>query len=226
MSPMATATVENPWFSWRYVENNLDALVRLTGQHVSLTVQAVLIALVIAVPLALLARGRPAVAGAVLGTSAVLYTVPSLALFGLLAPFTGIGRTTVLIGLVAYAMLVLVRNILVGLQGVPPEVADAANGMGYSGPRRLLAVDLPLALPAIISGVRLATVTTVALVTVGVVVGYGGLGQLMFRGFTSSYRAEIMTATLLCLGIALVADLALLAVGRILTPWARRRAVA
>jgi osmoprotectant transport system permease protein len=154
----------------------------------------------------------------------VLYTVPSLALFGLLAPFTGIGRTTVLIGLVAYAMLVLVRNTLVGLRGVPASVVDAADGMGYSPVRRLLTVELPLALPAIITGVRLATVTTVALVTVGVVVGYGGLGQAMYRGFTSSYRAEIMTAAVLCVAIALVADLLLLALGRLVTPWLRRRA--
>ncbi|MPV36623.1 ABC transporter permease [Georgenia subflava] len=218
-----TAVADNPWISWRYVENNWGTLVDLTGQHVSLTVQAVLIALVLAVPLALLARNRPTLASLLLGGSAVLYTVPSLALFGLLAPFTGIGRVTVLIGLVAYAMLVLVRNTLVGLQGVPADVSDAARGLGYSGTRRLVTVELPLALPAIITGVRLATVTTVALVTVGVVVGYGGLGQLMFRGFNSSYRAEIMTATLLCLAIALAADLVLLLLGRAVTPWLRRR---
>ncbi|UNX56514.1 ABC transporter permease [Georgenia sp. TF02-10] len=216
--PMAA---DNPWLSWRYVEDNWADLVRLTGQHVSLTLQAVAIALVIAVPVALLARSRPALSGALLGTSAVLYTVPSLALFGLLAPVTGIGRTTVLIGLVAYALLVLVRNILVGLRGVPPAVVDAARGLGYSPARRFLTVELPLALPAVLTGVRLATVTTVALVTVGVVVGYGGLGQLMFRGFTSAYRAEIMTATLLCLAIALLADVVLLAVEKALTPWRR-----
>jgi len=220
--PMQTGA-DNPWFSWRYLENNWRTLLDLTGQHVSLTVQAVLIALLIAVPLAVLARGRPALSGTVLGTSAVLYTVPSLALFGLLAPFTGIGRATVLIGLVAYAMLVLVRNTLVGLRGVPAAVVEAADGMGYSRARRLVAVELPLALPAIITGIRLATVTTVALVTVGVVVGYGGLGQAMYRGFNSSYRAEIMTASLLCVAIALVADLLLLALGRLVTPWLRRR---
>lgn len=218
------AAVDNPWLSWRYVENNWSDIVTLTGQHVSLTLQAVLIAMVIALPLAVLARARPALAATVLGGSAVLYTVPSIALFGLLVPFTGIGRTTVLIGLVAYAMLVLVRNILVGLQSVPDEVTDAAEGMGYSATRRLVAVDLPLALPAIITGVRLATVTTVALVTVGVVVGYGGLGQLMYRGFNSGYRAEIMTATLLSLTVALVADVVLLLLGRAVTPWLRRRA--
>lgn len=220
---MSTPTAAaNPWLSWDYLENNWSDVARYTGQHVSLTVEAVLAAIVIAVPLALLAHRVPALGAAAVGTSAVLYTVPSLALFGLLVPITGIGRTTVLIGLTAYALLVLVRNTLVGLQGVPRDVVDAARGMGYSPARRLLTVELPLALPAVITGVRLATVSTVALVTVGVVVGYGGLGQLMYRGFNSGYRAEIMTAALLCLGIALVADLVLLALGRAVTPWLRR----
>jgi osmoprotectant transport system permease protein len=219
---MSTAP-DNPWFSMSYLENNWSDIAQYTGQHVSLTVQAMVIAVLVALPLAVLAHRVPALGSAAVGTTAVLYTVPSLALFGLLVPFTGIGRTTVLIGLTVYALLVLVRNTLVGLQGVPGEVRDAARGMGYSSARRLIAVELPLALPAILTGVRLATVSTVALVTVGVVVGYGGLGQLMYRGFNSSYRAEIMTAAVLCLLIALVADLLLLAAGRALTPWVRRR---
>ena len=126
-----------------------------------------------------------------------------------------------LIGLVSYALLVLTRNILVGLQGVDPAVRDAARGMGYGRGRLLLSVELPQALPSIVAGLRLATVTTVALVTVGVVVGYGGLGQLMFRGFRSNYHAEIMTATVLCLLLALVFDLIIAGVGRLLTPWSR-----
>ncbi|NTW38740.1 MAG: ABC transporter permease subunit [Cellulomonadaceae bacterium] len=191
------------------------------SQHVTLTIEAVALALLIALPLAVLAHGRPRVAAAVLGVSGVLYTIPSLALFAILAPFTGIGRTTVLIGLVSYALLVLVRNVLVGLDGVDPEVRDAAQGLGYGRTRMLLAVELPNALPSVVVGLRLATVTTVALVTIGVVVGYGGLGQLMFRGFASSYRAEILTATLLTLAIAFVADLVLWLAGRAATPWAR-----
>ncbi|MFD1506087.1 ABC transporter permease [Georgenia yuyongxinii] len=218
-----STVADNPWFSGSYLANNWSDIAQYTAQHVSLTVQAMVIALFVALPLAVLAHRVPALGSAAVGTTAVLYTVPSLALFGLLVPFTGIGRTTVLIGLTLYALLVLVRNTLVGLQGVPAEVRDAARGMGYSSARRLLAVELPLALPAILTGVRLATVSTVALVTVGVVVGYGGLGQLMYRGFNSSYRAEIMTAAVLCLLIALVADLLLLAAGRALTPWVRRR---
>jgi len=218
---VTSADPANPWLSWDYVQNNWGDISDALVQHVSLTVQAVLIAFVIALPLAVLAHGRPRLAGPVLGLAGVLYTIPSLALFAILAPFTGIGRTTVLIGLVAYAMLVLVRNILVGLQGVDAEIRDAARGLGYGRTRMLLTVELPNALPSIVVGLRLATVTTVALVTIGVVVGFGGLGQLMFRGFNSNYRAEIMTATLLCLAIALVADLLLAVAGRLATPWTR-----
>lgn len=218
---MTSAEPANPWLSWTYVQNNWGDISEALLQHVSLTVQAVLIAFALALPLAVLAHGRPRLAGPVLGFAGVLYTIPSLALFAILAPFTGIGRTTVLIGLVAYAMLVLVRNILVGLQGVDPEILDAARGLGYGRTRMLWTVELPNALPAIVVGVRLATVTTVALVTIGVVVGFGGLGQLMFRGFNSAYHAEVMTATLLCLAIALVADLLLAVAGRLATPWTR-----
>ncbi|WP_084076993.1 ABC transporter permease [Demequina sp. NBRC 110057] len=216
--------VPNPWFSWDYVERNWGEVSDQLVIHTTLTLQAVAIALVIAFPLAVLARRIPRLAGPIMGVSGVLYTIPSFALFGLLAPFTGIGRTTVLIGLVAYALLVLVRNILVGLQGVDRDVVDAARGVGYSPTRMLFAVELPNALPSIVAGLRIATVSTVALVTVGVVVGYGGLGQLMFRGLQSDYRAQIMTATLLCLALALILDLILALAGRLATPWLRRRA--
>ncbi len=211
----------NPWFSWDYVQRNSEDITRALGQHVSLTVQAVVVALVVAVPLGALAHLRPRLAAPVLGTAGVLYTVPSLALFAVLAPYTGIGRVTVLIGLVVYALLVLVRNVLVGLQGVDPAVRDAAAGMGYGRARLLAGVELPQALPTIVAGLRVATVSTVALVTVGVVVGYGGLGQLMFRGFRSNYHAEIMTATLLCLALALVLDLVIVAAARVAMPWSR-----
>lgn len=213
----------NPWLSLDYVRANWGDISAALVQHASLTVQAVAIALAIALPLAVLARFWRRLEGPVIGTAGVLYTVPSLALFGLLAPITGIGRTTVLIALVAYSMLILVRNAVVGLRSVPPEVRDAARGQGYGPLRLLLGVELPIALPAIVVGVRLATVSTVALVTVGVVVGYGGLGQLMFRGLASNYRAEVLTATLLCLALAFVADVALWLAGRALTPWSRGR---
>lgn len=218
----AEAPRANPWISLQYVVDNWPEIARALYQHVTLTVQAVVIAVLIAVPLAMLVRFWRPLEGPVIGVAGVLYTIPSLALFGLLAPVTGIGRTTVLIALVAYGLLILIRNTVVGLKAVPPEVRDAAKGQGYGPIRQLLAVELPVALPTIIVGIRLATVTTVALVTVGVVVGYGGLGQLMFRGLYSDYRAEVFTATVLCLVLALVADVALWAIGRILTPWSRR----
>ena len=215
----------NPWFSWHYLQNNWGDIVKALTQHVNLTWQAIAIALILALPLAVLARRFPALSSWVIGASGVLYTIPSLALFAVLAPFTGIGATTVLIGLVAYALLVLVRNTLVGLQQVDPAVTDAARGMGYTSWQVLLRVEFPNALPTIFAGIRMATVTTVALVTVGVVVGYGGLGQLLFRGFGSNYNAEVITATLLCLALAFAFDLALWLVGRTVTPWARAKAV-
>ncbi|WNM28156.1 ABC transporter permease subunit [Demequina capsici] len=218
--------VPNPWFSWDYLARNSDEVLRQLGIHTTLTLQAILIAAAVALPLAMLARRVPRLAAPIMGVSGVMYTVPSFALFALLAPFTGIGRTTVLIGLVVYALLVLVRNTLVGLEGVDADVVDAARGLGYSPTRLLLTVELPNALPSILAGLRIATVSTVALVTVGVVVGYGGLGQLMFRGFQSDYRAQILTASILCLLLALILDLALVLLGRVAMPWMRRRRAA
>ena len=213
----------NPWFSWAYVQANRDDITTALTQHVLLTVEAVAIAALVALPLALVAYRHPRLSGLVIGTSGVLYTIPSLALFAVLYPVLRDRRTTVLVGLVVYALLVLVRNVLVGLRGVDPAVTDAARGLGQSPLRTLLTVQLPNALPSVVVGLRLATVSTVALVTIGVVVGYGGLGQLMYRGFTSLYRAEIVTATVLTLAVALVADVLLWLAGRLATPWARGR---
>lgn len=215
---------DNPWFSWDYVTRNSDDILNALNQHVTLTWQAIVIAVIVSLPMALIARRFSKLSGWIIGLSGVLYTIPSLALFAVLAPFTGIGSLTVLIGLVAYALLVLVRNILVGLQEVDPAVTDAARGMGYGPWQVLLRVEVPNALPTIIAGIRLATVTTVALATVGVVVGYGGLGQLMFRGLWNDYRAEVVTATLLCLALAFILDFALWVVGKTVTPWTRRAA--
>jgi osmoprotectant transport system permease protein len=129
----------------------------------------------------------------------------------------------VVIGLTGYTLLVLVRNVLAGLAGVPEDVVEAARGMGLGPVRMFLRVQLPLALPTILAGVRVATVSTVALVTVGVVVSNGGLGQLIFEGFNNNlYRAQILTASLLCVLLAAVADLLLLGLERLLTPWVRR----
>jgi osmoprotectant transport system permease protein len=215
----------NPWFSLQFARENTSAIASALQEHLVLTVVAVVLACLLAFPLAVVAARRPRLAGPLLGLSGALYTIPSLALFAILSPFTGASRTTVLIGLVLYALLVLVRNTLVGLQSVPEDVLDAARGMGYGPGRMLWQVELPVALPAIMTGVRVATVSTVALVTVGVIVGYGGLGQLLLAGFQNNYyRAEIMTSTVLTVALALLLDLLLLAVTRAFTPWSRRGA--
>lgn len=219
------SSAPNPWLDWGYVRDNRTDILSALQDHVILTLETVVIGTLIAVPLAMLARRFGWLRGPVIGLSGVVYTIPSLALFALLAPYTGIGSRTVLIGLVLYALLVLVRNTLAGLDNVPDDVREAARGMGYSPLRLLLQVELPIATPTILAGIRLATVSTVALVTVGVVVGYGGLGQLILRGFNNNfYRAEILTNSLLCVALALVLDLVLLAVARVVSPWARGRA--
>ena len=212
----------NPWFTWAYVRDNSGDLIQALQDHFVLTVETVVIGLLIAFPLALLAHRFRWLAGPVLGATGALYTIPSLALFAFLAPFTGLTQRTVLIGLVMYALLILVRNILAGLDGVPSDVKEAAQGMGYSRSRMLWRIELPVAVPAIMAGVRVATVSTVALVTVGVIVGYGGLGGLILRGFQNNfYRAEIVTASLLTVALGLALDLLLAGATRLLTPWAR-----
>jgi len=212
----------NPWFTWQFLQQNTDGVLAALREHVLLTAEAVLLATLVAVPLAIVAYWFRRVTGPILALTGVLYTIPSLALFAILAPFVGIGRATVLIGLVTYALLVIVRNTLAGLGQVPEEVRDAARGMGYGRFGQLWRIDLPLALPGILTGVRLATVSTVALVTVGVLVGHGGLGEFLTTGFHSSYRAEVMTATIIIFLLGLVLDLLLAGVGRLLTPWTRR----
>jgi osmoprotectant transport system permease protein len=215
----------NPWFSWEYYRQNVDSLTAALQQHVTLTVSAVALAAALGLPLAVLAYRVPWLTGGVLSVSGVLYTIPSLGLFALLGPLLGHRLETVLIGLVLYALLLVVRNALTGLRQVPADVRDAAAGMGYGRFGLLWRIELPLALPGILTGIRLATVSTVALVTVGYVVGFGGFGNVILTGFNSNfYRAQIVAGTIGCLGLALVFDLVLLGLGRLLMPWARRSA--
>lgn len=218
--------VRNDWICWEYVRSRSQELTDATVQHIWITVVSVLIGLLIAFPLALLARGRRSVAGAVLTLTTVLYTVPSLAMFSLLLPVFGLSASLVVTGLVLYSLTILVRNILAGLEAVPAEVREAARGMGYGRIRLLFEVELPLALPALLAGVRIATVSTVALTTVGSVVGKGGLGNLIGDGVQSTFKAQVLTASVLCVLLALVADLLLLGLQRLLTPWTRIRTTA
>jgi osmoprotectant transport system permease protein len=219
---LALDEAPNPWFSPSYVVDNWDTIVGYLGEHIRLTVLAVILGTAIALPLALIARRSRYLAGPVLGLSTVVYTIPSLAMFALIFPFTGLSSTTVLIGLVLYSLVILVRNFLAGLQGVPADVREAARGMGYGSGRLFLQVDMPLALPTFMAGLRIATVSTVALTTVGVLVGHGGLGQLIVGGFNANfYRAEIVTGAVGCVLLALAFDVLLAGVERLLTPWSR-----
>jgi osmoprotectant transport system permease protein len=216
----------NPWFSWRYVRDNSDTILDALREHATLTAEAMLIATAVAVPLAVIAYWYRPLTGPILALSGILYTIPSLALLAFVAPYVGTTNSaSVLIALVLYALLLIVRNSLAGLNQVPPEARDAAQGMGYGRWGRLFRIDLPLALPGIVTGLRLATVSTVALVTVGALIGYGGLGDLILTGFRNNfYKAEILTGAVLCVALALVLDLLLATAGRLLTPWSRRAA--
>jgi osmoprotectant transport system permease protein len=211
----------NDWICGEYLTTRADTLADATVQHVVLVVVSVAVGLVLALPLGVLAFRAPRARSFVLGTATALYTIPSLAMFSLLLPVTGLTATTVVVGLVLYSLTILVRNVLTGLLAVPREVVESATGMGYSPLSLLLRVQLPLALPALFAGLRVATVSTVALATVGAILGNGGLGDLIYSGLRTQFQAEVLTATVLVVALAVVADLLLLAVQRAVTPWQR-----
>ena len=216
--------VDNNWLCGAYFSRSRvsligDALV----EHVSITVISVLLGLLLAFPLALLARRYRKLEWLVVSATTAIYTVPSLALFALLLPVAGISATNVVIGLVLYSLTILVRNLMEGLRAVPDDVRESAVGMGYGRARLLFGVELPLALPAIMAGLRVATVSTVALTTVGAIVGYGGLGNLLYDAVSTQFRVQALTVSLLCVLLAVGLDLLLLGVQRTLTPWTRTR---
>jgi osmoprotectant transport system permease protein len=223
--PATLADASNPWLSWTYIQDYWPDLVDAGKEHVVLTVASVVLAIVVAVPLAMVIRRAPALTGPILGLSGVLYTIPSLALISLLWPVFGISPWTVIIALAVYGLLVVLRNIVVGLQEVPDDVLDAATGMGLTERQILTRVSIPLAMPTILAGIRIATVSTVGMVTIGALVGYGGFGTLILSGFQNNFwHAQIFTATLGCVLLAVVFEALLLLVQRFSVPWARKQA--
>jgi osmoprotectant transport system permease protein len=212
----------NAWIDWSWVADHQHEILMRLDEHAKLTAASIVIALAIAVPLALVSVSRRRLYTGVLVTTGVLYTIPSLAAFSLLLPFTGLSRTTAIIPLAAYCLLILVRNIVTGLEQVPLDVQDAALGVGYSSARKLWRIDIPLALPTIIAGVRIAVVTVIGLIPVAALIGQGGLGQLMIDGFQRDFRTPLTVGVVLVVAFAVVCDAALLLVQRLLTPWARR----
>ena len=224
-SPQVAQIGQRPLFEPSWVLENADRVWEATLQHVYLTGMAVGAGLAIALVLSVVALRWRSTYGPIVAAGAVLYTVPSLALFAFLIPF--VDRTTnAVIALTTYTILILVRNIVTAVDGVPREVVEAADGMGYRPVRRFVEIELPLALPVILAGVRVATVTVIGLVTVAALLGRGGLGQLILTGFRipTTFPTMIVVGVVGSVVLAVAADLALLATERVLTPWSRRKA--
>ena len=219
--PSCYSRLTNEWICVQYLQDRQSELVDATVEHIWITVASVLLGVVVAFPLALIARRLPRLESTILGFSTGVYTIPSLALFPLLVPFTGLSATTVVIGLALYALTILVRAILEGLRAVPDEVRESATGLGYGATKLLFRVELPLALPVIMAGLRVAAVSTVALTTVGSLVAYGGLGNLIKDGVNTNFRAELLAAAVLCVVLAVVLDVVIVLLQRVLTPWTR-----
>jgi osmoprotectant transport system permease protein len=209
---------------WDWVDGHREQIKNATLEHLRLTLIAVVIGFAISAVLAVVAlRFRWAYAP-ITWVTGVLYTIPSLALFVILVPITGFTTLTGEIGLVSYTLLILIRNIVAGVDGVPASVKEAADAMGYRPARRFLSVDLRLATPAIVAGLRIATVTTIGLVTVTGLIGLGGYGALIDDGLSRTFSTPIVVGAGLSVAMAIVLDLGLVGLERALTPWARRRA--
>jgi osmoprotectant transport system permease protein len=212
----------NGTFCWDWVKGHWgDVLQPRLLEHLELTVIAVGIGFAIAFAAALLAHRNRWFETPFGVFSALLYTIPSLALFQLLVPFTGLTIVTIEIGLVGYTLLILFRNILEGLRSVPRDVLEAAQGMGLTRRQILLRIELPLALPAISAGVRIAVVTTISLATVAAYITPLGLGQPIFYGLATDFTTEFVATAALAIAVAIVADGLLVLTQRMLTPWTR-----
>jgi osmoprotectant transport system permease protein len=210
---------------WGWILDHLDDLAGRTVQHVILAGIAVGIGFVVSLALAMLALRRARLRAALVTASGIVYTIPSLAMFAALVPITGLTTVTAEVPLVLYTLLIYMRNILAGFDAVPPDVLESADAMGYSAASRLIRVELPLALPLVIGGIRLASVSTIGLVTVSGILGdrFGGLGFFIFEGYLHSFPTEILLGAVPSIVLAIAVDLLLVAVQRRLTPWAHAR---
>lgn len=211
----------DPWLSWHYVTANSHAILSATRTHVILTLESVALGLLVAVPLAVLARQRHWLRSLVLNLCTAIYAIPSLAFVVAMIRIFELSSLTVVIPLASYSLVILVRNILTGLDEVDAEAVDAARGMGMSNARIFAFVRLPIATPAIMAGLRLAIVSTIELVVIGGYVGQGGYGEKIFEAFSNRSHTEMTTYILLTVLLALVADALLLLVQRFATPWRR-----
>lgn len=210
-----------PLIRWDWIAGHLDEIGLRVGEHLELTAIAVAAGSVIAFALSLLVLRSPRLEQPTTIVTGTLYTIPSLALFALLVPYTGLTILTAEIGLVGYTLLILVRNIVGGIRAVPAEVREAALGMGYTRGQLLGTIELPLAVPVIVAGIRIATITTIGLVTVTALIGQGGLGYLILIGIQRFFSTPLIVGAVLSVALAVAADAALVLLERTLTPWSR-----
>jgi osmoprotectant transport system permease protein len=206
--------------NWSWIGDNLDVLWEETSRHLWLTVWSLVLGVALAFPLALWSHRNRAVYGVLLAISNVLYSIPSIAFFMLMLSFVSVASPLlVIVPMATYTLVILLRNIVEGLRNTPPAVVDAATAMGYTPMRRLLTVELPLAAPAITAGLRVAAVSTISLVSLASLVGQGGLGQVMFRGFQIDNPVQILAGLVLAVALAIAADIVIVGVNRVVNPW-------
>jgi osmoprotectant transport system permease protein len=214
---------EEPLVRWDWIGDHTDELRHLLWQHVSLTAIAVVVGFALSLPLALIAVRWRWTFGGMTGFAGALYAIPSVALFAIVLPIYGLGYQTAEVALVSYTLLILIGNTVAGFQGVPADAREAALGMGYTPWRRFTQVDLPLATPTIIAGLRIATVTTVGLVTVTALIGLGGFGALINEGLSRQFPTLVIVGSVASVALAVAFDLMFVALERFATPWARAR---
>ena len=216
--------MSEPLVDWGWIFGHLDVIWQRLVEHVWLALLAVAIGFAISFALAIWSSRNRRVYAAVTATAGIVYTIPSLALFAALIPFTGLSVLTAEIALVGYTLLVLIRNIVAGLDGVPRDIREAAEGMGYTASQRLWRVELPLAIPVIVAGLRIATVSTIGLMTVAAIIGQGGLGVFILEGLNSFFPTKVYLGAVLSVALAVAADVGFLQLQRRLTPWSAARA--
>ena len=213
-----------PFFRVDWVLENADVLARRIGEQLVITGIAIVVGFVLSFAVALLVRRYPRLYGPVLAATGLFYSIPSIALFVLLIPITGLSLLTAEIALVGYAMVILVRNIVTALRSVPPEVLEAADGMGYTASQRLWRVEVPIAVPIIVAGLRIATVTIMGLVTIATLIGMGGLGYLIVNiGIKQRFPTATLVGVALVVVLSVIIDALLLFGQRRLTPWSAAR---
>jgi osmoprotectant transport system permease protein len=217
-----------PLIRWAWIGDHTDLLTTLTLHHLKLALLPILFGLIIAIPLGVMCVRWRWLYPPTLGVANVFYGVPSLALFMLFIPYFGIGEGakedfTIIVPLTLFSLSVLVPNVVDGLRSVPDPVRQAATAMGFGTLRRLVQVELPIAVPVVIAGARVAAVASISLVSVGVLVGNGGLGQLFIDGYAREFTTPLIVSCVLIIALALVSDGILVVAQRSLTPWARTR---